>query len=159
MRKEKRLFKTNGDIVISSLPHNQKASDLYSAKILKDRDRLASLVEELLDKKTIALERNGFALEFEISGRNILTIYKFQNGGSAFDSYKFNSLFANNGPEDELLLSLVKAECNAELANNPDEIVLYNYPSIGFFVSENESKKIKYKLRKWAKNPYLMRFK
>lgn len=158
MRNGKRLFKTNGDIVISSLPHNQKASEKYTQKTLNERSRLESLVEKLLREKSILLSLNGINLNLRVDGKYVYTSYFFEDGGESTECTKFDSLFANNEPRNELLLTIAAAECNAELTDNSKQITLYQYPAIGFLVAEPESKSLKFRLRKAAKHPFFYRF-
>lgn len=148
----------NGHRVVGALPHNPKANDLYSTKVLNERVRLQSLVEELLKNKKLDAIINGFEVEFRISGRILFTIYKFKNSQTNYETHNFKSIFANNGPEDELLLALAKAECNTQLATDNSQLILYSYPAVGFLISEKESKTVRNRLRKLAKNPYLLRF-
>ena len=158
MRNRKWQYRSNGDLVIRSLPHNKKASELYSSIIEKEFHRLENDVEELLKSKSIVKKCNSFNIHFEISGRNLFTIYEFENGNSAFESHKFKSIFANNMPKKELLLSIAKAECNAALSNNSNEITLYNFPAFAFYIPEYEADSVKFKIRQIVKNSFLFRF-
>lgn len=158
MNLRKRKFRATGDRIVSSVPHNLIASERYSHKTLHERNRLESLVEKLLREKSLLLTLNGINLNFKVDGKYVYTTYIFEDGGESTDCTKFDSLFANNEPENELLLAIAAAECNAELTDNSKQITLYQYPAVGFLVAEPESKTLKFRLRKAAKHPFFYRF-
>lgn len=158
MTLRKKSFRAKGDRIVNSIPHNRKASEKYSNKTLNERSRLESLVEKLLQEKNLSISLNGINLNFRVDGKYVHTTYIFEDGGESTECTKFDSLFANNNPEDELLLAIAAAECNAELTDNSKQITLYRYPAIGFLVAEPESKSLKFRLRKAAKHPFFYRF-
>jgi hypothetical protein len=139
--------------------YSNSANDLFKEKIYEDSSRLENLVDALLANRVASIEAGAIKIKFEISRKNLLTTYLLPDGKELSSAHKYDSIFANNEPSLELYLQIAKAECNAKLAGKTGDLVLYSYPAVGFYMSEEEAGKIKFKLRQLAKHPFFYRFK
>jgi hypothetical protein len=139
-------------------PHNPAASQMYSDITLHFHKELMEDVKELKKKVSVNKRVGAIQITHKIVGKNIRTEYSLADGQQFVVVDTYNSLHKNNGPEQELFLAIARAEINAQMAQIFDKFELHNYPAIGFFMSEKESKKLKNRLRNLAKNPYFMRF-
>jgi hypothetical protein len=139
--------------------YSNSANDLFHEKIYEDNSHIETLVDALLVNKVASIDSGAFKIKFEISRKNLLTTYLLPGGKELCSTHKYDSIFANNEPGLELYLEIAKAECNAKIAGKTGDLVLYNYPAVGFYVSKEEAGKIKYKLRQLAKHPFFYRFK
>ena len=139
--------------------YSNSANDLFHEKIYEDNSHIETLVDALLANKVAAIDSGTIKIKFEISRKNLLTTYLLPGGKELCSNHKYDSIFANNEPGLELYLAIAKAECNAQIAGRTGDLVLYSYPAVGFYVSEEEAGKLKFKLRQLAKHPILYRFK
>ena len=139
--------------------YSNSANDLFHEKIYEDYSRLETLVDALLANKVASIDSGAFKINFEISRKNLFTTYILPDGKELSSTHKYDSIFANNEPGLELYLAIAKAECNAQIASKTGELVLYSYPAVGFYMSEEEAGKLKFKLRQLAKHPFFYRFK
>ena len=139
--------------------YSNSANDLFHEKIYEDNSRLETLVDALLANRVATIDSGAIKIKFEISRKNLRTTYLLPGGKELCSNHKYDSIFANNEPGLELYLAIAKAECNAQIAGKTGDLVLYSYPAVGFYVSEEEAGKLKFKLRQLAKHPFFYRFK
>ena len=139
--------------------YSNSANDLFHEKVYEDNSRLGNLVDALLANKVASIDSGAIKINFEISRKNLITTYLLPGGKELCSNHKYDSIFANNEPGLELYLAIAKAECNAQIAGKTGDLVLYSYPAVGFYVSEEEAGKLKFKLRQLAKHPILYKFK
>jgi hypothetical protein len=159
MNFRKNAKKVSGQPSEINSSYSKNANLFYEKKIQEENARIENLVNLLLKNKITSVDSGSIKINFEISRKNLFTTYILPNGAEINCSHKYNSIFANNNPFLELLLEIAKAECNAALAGKTGELILYRYPSIGFYVSEEEAKQLKFRLRQLAKRSFLVRFK
>ena len=151
--------KAHGATPGAEYSYSNSANALFKKKIYEDNSRLEKLVDTLLTNRVASTDSGAIKISFEISRKNLLTTYLLPSGKELSSTHKYDSIFANNNPDLELYLEIAKAECNATIAGNSGDLVLYSYPAVGFYVSEEEAKKLKFKLRQFAKHPIFLRFK
>ena len=138
--------------------YSNSANDLFKDKIDEDSSHLENLVDTLLANGVASVDCGAIKINFEISRKNLLTTYLLPGGKELCSTHKYDSIFAINEPGLELYLEIAKAECNAKIAGKTGDLVLYSYPAVGFYVSEEEAGKLKFKLRQLAKKPVFYRF-
>lgn len=139
-------------------PHNPAASQMYSDITLHFHKELMEDVNELKKKVSINKRVGAIQITHKIVGKNIRTEYFLADDQQFVEVYTYKSPHRNNGPEQELLLAIARAEINAQMAQIFDKFELHNYPAIGFLFAEPESKSLKFRLRKAAKHPFFYRF-
>lgn len=143
----------------ASYSYSNSANELFKEKIYEDNSRLENLVDTLLANRVASIDTGAIKINFEILRKNLLTTYLLCDGKELSSTHKYDSIFVNNEPGLELYLAIAKAECNAQIATKTGELVLYSYPAVGFYVSEEEAGKLKFKLRQLAKHQFFYRFK
>jgi hypothetical protein len=159
MNIRKNAKKVSGQPSEINSSYSKNVNLIYEKKIQEESSRIENLVNLLLENKVTSIDSGNIKINFEISRKKLFTTYILPNGDEIYCIHKYDSILENNNPHSNLLLEIAKAECNAALAGETGELILYRYPSIGFYVSEEEAKKLRFRLRQLAKRSFSVRFK
>lgn len=132
-------------------PHNPVARKMLSEILDNHWDKLVEDVKELRELKTTHKTVNDIYLTFTLNDKHLRIEYVLENGRKVIDVSVFKSLITNNPPDQELLLSIARAEVNAQMAISADEFELQNFAAVGFYMTKAESYKPKNLLRTFLK--------
>lgn len=139
-------------------PHNPVASKMYSELTLQFHNELMQDVHELKKNGAVTKTVGQIEITHIIERNNFRTEYLLENGSKFVENYIYKSFYANNGPDQELLLAIARAEINAQMSQIFNEFELHNFPAIGFFMTVAESRMPNNLLRNFVRT-HLYRFK
>ena len=138
-------------------PHDKHATDLLHNLMDNDSDLYSKRAEQLLQKRKLDFRVNDIEISFKLKRRYVFIKYKLPSGRVVDSKRLYDSIRCNNDPHGELLLAIAQAEANAMAINNPEDLVLHNYPAMGFYVSSETANTFKFKMRQKMRH-HLMRF-
>ena len=138
-------------------PHNPVASKMYSEITLHFYKELMQDVNELKKNLNANKTVGDIHITHKIEGKNIKTEYLLEGGKKYVEISTYKSLYTNNGPDQELLLAIARAEINAQMSLIFNKFELHNFPAIGFFMTLAESRLPNNLLRNFVKT-HLYRF-
>lgn len=149
---------SKNDFDSSYQPHDPIATDLYTDLVFDEYSRIEVFATDLLKTKSNTQTINNVEITFKLTNSKLLTNYRLSNGYQDSTEHKYKAMTNNNPALQELVLAIAEAETNAKMFANTDELRIYEYPAIGFYVQQEDANTLKFKTREKVRN-LLLRFK